>query len=605
MKIGACYSDRGCDFIVWSPLAETIYLKITGPVEKIIPMEKDKCDYWKVRLDGIIPGTKYFYSINNSADRPDPASNFQPQDVHGASEVIDHSSFKWTDKKWKGFPLSDYIIYELHTGTFTVDGTFDAISNKLNYLTDLGITAIEIMPVAQFPGARNWGYDGVYPYAVSAAYGGPQGLKNLVNICHTKGIALILDAVYNHLGPEGNYFGQYGYYFTDKYKTPWGSALNYDAAYSDSVRNFFIENALYWFENFHIDALRLDAIDTIYDMSAYHFLSELSDKVRGLSRRLDRNLYLIAESDLNDPKIITPRKKGGYGIDAQWNDDFHHSVHSLLTRECGGYYEDFGDISDLKESLKNKFVYSGKYSVYRKRKHGADASHCPDDQFVVCIQNHDQVGNRAFGERLSNLVSFEAVKLAAGVMILSPYIPMLFMGEEYAEENPFLFFVSHSDNQLVSAVREGRKKEFESFSWAGDIPNPSDEQTFLKSKLNWELLNDEKHKIIFLYYKSLIKFRRKNLLIGGKSNREVFETNMPDVFALSRSGKKRNYFMLFNFDSEAVTALVPVPEGNWKKIFDSAGEEWKGPGASAPGKIIGKKQNITIKKYSLSIYERK
>ncbi|MGE5847420.1 MAG: alpha amylase C-terminal domain-containing protein, partial [Ignavibacteria bacterium] len=369
---------------------------------------------------------------------------------------------------------------------------------------------------------------------------------------------------------------------------------------------------LYWFEYFHVDALRLDAVETIFDMSARHFLKELSERVEDLSVKLGRKLFLIAESDLNDVKIINSRESGGYGIGAQWCDDFHHSVHAFMTGEREGYYKDFGEVRHLKESLKNKFVYSGKYSKYRKRSHGNDASPFPPSQFVIFIQNHDQIGNRAFGERLSALISFEALKLAAGIMLLSPYIPMLFMGEEYAENAPFLFFVSYIDNKLNSAVREGRRKEFESFNWEksmsekGEIPDPSNEQTFIKSKLNWDLLNDEKHIIMLNYYKSLLKFRKKNLLTSGKINHEVVETDSPNVFALRRKElKNKNYFILFNFDSEAVTALVPFPRGNWKKIFDSAAEEWDGPGTSTPRKIIGKSQNITIKKFSLSVYQRK
>jgi len=612
MKIGPCYLNNKCDFIVWSPKAKNISLIFVHPEKKIIPMEKDECGYWKIRIEKLEPGAKYFYSIDNKSDRPDPASNYQPEDVHGLSQVIDHSAFNWTDKRWKGILLNDYIIYELHTGTFTKEGTFEAITEKLDYLKELGITAVEIMPAAQFPGARNWGYDGVYPYAPNSAYGSPDGLKKLVNSCHSKGLAVILDVVYNHLGPEGNYFGQYGYYFTEKYKTPWGSAINFDEAYSDAVRNFFIENALYWFEIFHMDALRLDAVETIFDMSAKHFLKEVSERVEDLSEKLGKKLVLIAESDLNDVKIINSRESGGYGIGAQWCDDFHHSVHALLTGEQNGYYKDFGAAEDLKESLRNKFVYSGKYSNYRKRRHGSDASLFPPAQFVVFIQNHDQIGNRAFGERLSALISFEALKLAAGFMILAPYIPMLFMGEEYAENAPFMFFVSHMDKQLNSAVREGRNKEFEIFNWEksrserGDIPDPSNEQTFLKSKLNWDLLNDEKHRVMLTYYKSLLKFRKKNLLTGSKIGHEVVETGSPNVFALRRRElKNKNYFILYNFDSEAVTALVPFPRGNWEKIFDSADEEWNGPGTSTPKKIIGKSQNITIKKFSLSVYQRK
>ncbi len=483
MRIGSFYLGNGeCEFVVWAPLVENLSVKIVSPVERLLPMEKDSGGYWKAAAGDIFPGTRYLYRIEDERERPDPASNCQPLGVHGPSQVVDHGSFIWEDVEWGGAEPGGMIIYELHVGTFTPDGNFDALVRRIGELKESGINSIEIMPVAQFPGERNWGYDGVYPFAVQGSYGGPDGLKRVVNECHKEGMAVILDVVYNHLGPEGNYIWDFGPYFTDKYKTPWGWAINFDDAYSDDVRNYFIENALYWFDNFHIDALRLDAIHAIYDFSAKPFLMDLSENVDSFSSSKGRKFYLIAESDLNDARVILNRESGGYGIDAQWCDDFHHSVHTILTDERTGYYMDFGRIEDMVKSLKEGFVYSWDYSAYRKRRHGSSSRDFPADQFIVSSQNHDQAGNRMLGERLSALVTFEALKVAAGVVLFSPYIPLLFMGEEYGEDSPFLYFVSHSDADLIESVRKGRINEFNSFAKEKEFPDPQDVETFRKSR---------------------------------------------------------------------------------------------------------------------------
>jgi maltooligosyltrehalose trehalohydrolase len=460
-------------------------------------------------VQGIEPGARYVFRLENDRDRPDPASRYQPEGVHGPSEVVDHTAFSWTDKGWSGLALQSMIMYELHTGTFTPEGTFDAIISRLGDLKDLGINAIELMPVAQFPGKRNWGYDGVYPFAVQNSYGGPEGLKRLVNACHARDIAAILDVVYNHLGPEGNYVGEYGPYFTDKYRTPWGNAINFDGSYSDEVRNFFVRNALSWITDYHIDALRIDAIHGIFDYSARHFLRELGEAVHARAGELGRRIYVIPESDLNDVRVISPPELGGYGLDAQWNDDFHHCLHTLLTGEKSGYYKDFGAIDQMERAYRDGFVYSGQYSPFRKRRHGSSSKDRPASQFVVFSQNHDQVGNRMQGERLSSLVSFEALKLAAGCVILSPYLPLLFMGEEYGETAPFLYFVSHSDPGLIEAVRNGRKEEFKAFGWEGEPPDPQDERTFLASELHWEERTKGSHETLLRFYKQLIACERE------------------------------------------------------------------------------------------------
>ncbi len=509
MKNGINYvRNERCEFNVWAPLLSKVAVKIISPEEKVIPMEKDHEGYWKTTIADITPATKYFYLLNDEKDRADPASHYQPEGVHGASQVIDHSVFHWSDWNWHGIPLSEMIIYELHVGTFTQDGSFKAIVPRLDELQDTGINTIELMPVSQFPGERNWGYDGVYPYAVQKSYGGPEGLKHLVNECHRREISVILDVVYNHLGPEGNYLRDFGPYFTNTYSTPWGEAINFDSAYSKEVRTFFIENALHWFSHYHVDALRLDAIHAIFDMGAKHFLSELSERVEEFSQKNRRKYYLIAESDLNDSRVVIPRESWGYGIDGVWCDDFHHSLHTLLTGEKRGYYLDFGKIAHMVTSMKEGFVYSGEYSEFRKRNHGNPSKDIPAKQMVVFSQNHDQIGNRMLGERLSTLVSFEALKLAAGIVLLSPYIPLLFMGEEYGENTPFLYFVSHSDQTLIEAVRQGRKKEFGEFKWQGEPPDPQSTETFLKSKINWEKRNEGNHKVLLDFSKNLITLRK-------------------------------------------------------------------------------------------------
>jgi maltooligosyltrehalose trehalohydrolase len=606
MKLGAQYlENEKCEFRVWAPKAEKLSLKIVSPREELINLHKDEFDYWSLVINNIPPGSQYYFKINNSDERPDPASNFQPDGVHKASATVNHSLFKWDDKSWKGIELKDYIIYEIHTGTFTENGTFESAISKLEYLKKLGITAVELMPVAQFPGNRNWGYDGVYHYAPQNSYGGPDGLKKFINACHGLNFAVVLDVVYNHFGPEGNYTGKYASYFNSFYHSPWGDALNFDGPNSGAVRNYFIENALYWFSNFHIDALRLDAVDRIYDMSAKHFLQELAEETKKLSKKIGRDFFLIAESDLNDSKIIRPIKEHGFGINAQWSDDFHHSIHSLLTGEKQGYYQDFGTTGDLLKSIQNTFVYTGQYSKYRKRKHGNSAVERKPDQFVINIQNHDQVGNRAFGERLSKLVSFEEIKLAAAALLISPYIPLLFMGQEYNEENPFLYFVSFNDLHLMEAVRMGRKEEFSSFQWKEEIPDPQSEDTFQKSKLKWELSNESRHKVLLDFYKYLINLRKKNRAFYS-FNRKDFKVNGTEkdkVLILGRWWKGNRITAILNFNSEAVTAEISFSKGKWKKILDSADEKWEGPGASTPEKVLGKPQNITIKKFSISIYE--
>ena len=572
--------------------------------ENLLPMTKQERGYWHLKAENIYPDTLYYYRLADASDKPDPASKFQPQGVHQASEVIDHSKMNWQDSDWTGIPLDEMIIYELHVGTFTPEGTFKAIIPRLSDLKELGVNAIEIMPVAQFPGDRNWGYDGVYPYAVQNSYGRPENLKQLVDAAHQQGIAVILDVVYNHFGPEGNYIAHHGPYFTETYRTPWGSAINFDDAYSDGVRNYFIENVLYWFEDYHIDALRLDAIHAIYDLGAKHILQEMAEKVEELSQKVGRKFYLIAESDLNDVRIISPKNQGGYEIDAQWNDDFHHCLRTLLTEESVGYYQDYGTCEQLAKAYQNTFVHDWQYSQFRKRYHGNDASDRPGSQFVVCISNHDQVGNRMLGERLSDLVSFEALKLAAGALMLSPYIPLLFMGEEYGEKSPFLYFVSHSDPDLVKAVREGRKKEFADFYIEGEYIDPQSIEAFNSSKLKWEKRTEGKHQVLWQFYQQLILLRKTIPALKqlDKQNLTATAQERDCILLLHRWQDNSQIFSILNFARQDINLKITFPPGKWQKILDSAELNWMGTGSSLPEKIETEKQKVLIKCHSFAIY---
>jgi maltooligosyltrehalose trehalohydrolase len=594
LSLGATYLGEGrCQFRVWAPLLQKVELRILSPRERNIPLDKEEWGYHYVIAEDVNPGDKYLYRLDGQKDRPDPASRFQPEGVHGPSEVVD-SRFSWEDDHWSGLPLHGYLMYELHVGTFTAKGTFEAVITHVDELKDLGITAVELMPVAQFPGNRNWGYDGVYPFAVQNSYGGPEGLLRLVNACHGKNLAVVLDVVYNHLGPEGNYLGDFGPYFTDRYKSLWGSAINFDGAYSDGVRRFFIENALYWVREFHVDALRIDAVHGILDFSAHPFLEELTSAVHDEAERLNRRVYLIAESALNDTRLIRSREVGGYGIDAQWNDDFHHSLHTLLTGERTGYYQDFGRLTDLAQAFREGFVYSGQYSSYHRRRHGNSSRDLSAHRFVVFSQNHDQVGNRMQGDRLSHLVFLERMKLAAGVVLLSPFIPLMFMGEEYGETAPFPYFASHSDPILIEAVRRGRQEEFAAFGWTNDPPDPQDEETFLRAKLNHHLRRKGHHRIILGLHKELLQIRKEILALThlSKEDMDVLEYEREKVLVIRRWSGTDEAVTVFQFGEASATISIPLPEGRWTKRLDSADKQWAGPGSQVPDEIISEAEIV-------------
>ncbi len=577
-KIGAevLKKDR-CIFSVWAPEKNSMILHLVYPTDQKIAMNKDSLGYFSTIVDGISDGCRYYYKPEGKKDYPDPASQFQPEGVHGPSQVVDHSNFMWTDISWRGIPLKDSIIYEIHIGTFSNEGTFEAIIPYLNELRDLGINALQIMPVSQFPGSRNWGYDGVFPYSVQNTYGGPEGLKKLVNACHSSGMAVFIDVVYNHLGPEGNNLNKFGPYFTSKYKVPWGDAINFDDAWSDGVREYFSDNPIHWATNYHIDGLRVDAIHAIYDFGAIHFWELTRKKVKEIEMKTGRRFFMIAESDLNNPAVVKSTETGGYGFDAQWLDDFHHSLYVILDKEGKNRYEDFGKVEQLAKAYTDGFVHSGEYVRFRKKKYGASSVGIDGSKFVVFNQNHDQIGNRVDGNRLSSLVSFDHLKVAAAAILLSPYIPMLFMGEEYGEDNPFYYFVSHSDENLIKAVTEGRKKEFEAYKWQSEPPDPQNESTFIKSKPDIRKKESGRYRILFEWNRKLISIRKTDPALQNTNKNYVrVILNKDNSFLLHRESKDERSHLLcfFNLSENNTTFYLPAFSDIWIRILDSRENKW-------------------------------
>jgi len=599
---GAEYrNDVTAEFAVWAPERTSVALRLLTEPEAVAPMERKARGYWRLRVP-CPPGTRYMFVLDGRTARPDPASSHQPLGVHGPSEVVDHGSYPWRDGHWRGVDLEEMVIYEIHTGTFTPEGTFDAVIPRLPALKELGVNTLELMPVSQFPGGRNWGYDGAYPFAAQNTYGGPEGLRRLVEACHLAGMAVLLDVVFNHFGPEGNYTGDYGPYATDRFRTPWGNAINFDGPHSDQVRRFFIDCALHWLTHFHIDGLRLDAVHSMHDESAAPFLRELAEEVARFSRADGRRRFLVAESDLNDSRLVRSKEAGGFGLDAVWCDDFHHSLHALLTGEKSGYYEDFGQAAHYLRALRNGFVYCGEYSGHRKRRHGNWPGDLPPSRFVVFSQNHDQVGNRMEGERLASLVSLEALKLAAGAVILSPSVPLLFMGEEYGERAPFLYFTSHSDADLIDGVRRGRTEEFAAFAWKGEPPDPQDGETFLRSTLRWEARDEGTGRLLREFYRRLLALRRRYLTLLASERHRIglhFEPARRLVF-VHRERDGEALLLVQNFDDRTALAVAP-PQGAWKKLLDSSDAEWGGPGALLPLGLTGAAE-LSVPARSFALY---
>lgn len=478
---------------LWAPKAKQVELLLYGDQGSplALEMEAESEGVFALQRSSVSEGQRYAYRLDAGEARPDPRSRCQPEGAAGPSAIFSPGRFEWTDSRWRGVPRAGLSIYELHVGTFTPKGTLDEVITRLPQLRELGVSAVELMPLSQFPGERNWGYDGVLPYAVQNSYGGPRALQRLVDAAHGYGIAVILDVVYNHFGPEGCYLREFAPYFTDKYKTPWGDALNYDDRDCDGVRSFVLDNVRMWLEEFHLDGLRLDAVHAIYDLGATHILREIRQVADDVARETGRDIHIIAESDLNDPRIVNEPSKGGHGLDAQWADDFHHAVHSFLTGERNGYYDDYGNAEEIRRALDSPFVFAGHWSRHRRRRHGAAPDGLGGDRFVVCLQNHDQVGNRAVGDRLGVLLSASEAgmakhRLATSLLLLSPYLPMLFMGEEYGETRPFPYFCSFQSAELGESVRQGRRREFAGFLDQGEeIPDPFAEETFLSAKLSW------------------------------------------------------------------------------------------------------------------------
>jgi maltooligosyltrehalose trehalohydrolase len=599
--IGVNFEEQGTATIrLWAPAVKQAALRLDY-IKADLPLNAAGFGYWELLTDMLKPGDNYKFLLDGHKELPDPASLYQPEGVHGVSEAVDLNDLKWTDNNWKNLPLADYLIYELHTGTFTSEGTFTAIISKLDYLIELGITAIELMPVAQFPGGRNWGYDGVFPFAVQNTYGGTQGLMQLIDACHSKGVAVILDVVYNHLGPEGNYLSESGPYFTDKYHTPWGNAINFDDAWCDGVRHYYIENALMWFRDFHVDALRLDAVHAIKDFSPKHILKEIKEETDKLIALTGRNHYLLVELDLNDHRFIDPIDKCGYGMDAQWIDEFHHALRVTAGGERDGYYSDFNGIAHLAKSYKDAYVYDGIYSPHRLKTFGNKPEDNPGQQFIVFSQNHDQVGNRMLGERSSMLFSFGMQKLMAGAVMVSPYLPLLFMGEEWSAQSPFLYFVSHTDPDLIEAVRKGRSEEFAAFHTGHEAPDPEAEDTFEKSKLRWENIDTEQSRTMLDYYKALIRLRKQLPALRNPDRKSltVAFDEAQQTIVLTRGEQNQQVCCIMNFSGKQQETKLPQA-GEWKKVLDSADPRWNGPGLSPDGAADMPK--IKIQPQSIIIY---
>lgn len=507
---GAERVERVTTFSVWAPDSAAVEVEIDGRDRH--PLRRSgRPGWWAVDLPEVGHGADYAFVLDGGEPLPDPRSTWQPRGVHSASRVFDQGRFRWTDRSWRGLPLAGSVLYELHIGTFTPDGTFDAAIERLDHLVDLGVDAVEVMPVAAFDGHHGWGYDGAAPFAVHEAYGGPVAFKRFVDAAHGRGLGVVLDVVYNHLGPSGNYLARFGPYFTDRHHTPWGVAVNVDDVGSDEVRGYLVDNALMWLRDYHVDGLRLDAVHALVDDRAVHILEELAAEIDALAATEGRPLFVVAESDLNDPRLITPREAGGYGLTGQWNDDFHHAAHTLLTGERQGYYADFGSLPCLAKTLTGAYFHDGGWSSFRGRSHGRpiDRGRTPGYRFLGYLQNHDQIGNRALGDRISATLSPDLLRVGAALMLTAPFTPMLFMGEEWGASSPWQYFTSFEDADLGRAVSAGRRREFATHGWtAEEVPDPQDPATFERSRLDWSEPSKDPHARLLEWYRQLIALRR-------------------------------------------------------------------------------------------------
>lgn len=564
-------------FRIWAPAVKSASVLIDGSAT---PLAQQEGGWWQADVASASPGTHYQFLLDgDNYPLPDPRSAWQPEGVHGPSRVYDQAAFPWTDAQWAPPAWPAAVVYELHIGTFTKAGTLDSAIERLPYLKALGITHVELCPVASFPGAHGWGYDGVDLFAPQESYGGPDALKRFVDACHAQGMGAILDVVYNHFGPAGNYVGRFGPYFTASHTTPWGEAINFEDGGSNEVRRFFVDNALLWLRDYHFDGLRLDAVHAYMDRSAIHFMEQLSIEVAALEAEKGREYVLIAESDLNDPRLISPREENGYGLDAQWSDDFHHAIIALITGDRGGYYADFGTVADLAKSLRRAFVFDGQYSQYRNRNHGRPAAGLPGWRFLGYAQNHDQVGNRAQGERISHLTTEGRTKIAAALVLTAPFVPMLFQGEEWAASTPFQYFTDHEDKELGRLVSEGRKKEFGAFGWnPEDVPDPQHHSTFERSKLHWEELSDPSHAEILDWYQQLIALRRATPeLTDGALDQAEVEFSEADKWLTMRRG---SVFVAINLGQGVHT--IPAPATAQALALSDAGITLEGAAITLP-----------------------
>ncbi len=541
-------------FEVWAPLAKSVAVQVANAT---YPLEKTARGYWAAEVEQAQPEMDYGYILDGEEPAiPDPRSQWQPNGVDGLSRIVDHDSFEWHDQAWQAPPFAEAVVYELHLGTFTPEGTLDSAITKLDYLKGLGITHVEVLPLASAPGDRGWGYDGVALFAPQESYGGPDAVKRFVDAAHSKGLAVINDVVYNHFGPTGNYTGKYGPYITESHKTPWGGAVNLEEEGSSEVRRFFCDNALMWLRDYHFDGLRLDAVTAYIDRSSIHLLEQLAEETKALGAELGKQFFLVAESDLGDPRVVRAMEEGGYGLEAQWSDDFHHALWTVLTGDRKGYYADFGTIEQLATALKQVFVYSGQYSNYRQRNHGRPVHDIPGYRFLGYIQNHDQIGNRAIGDRLSDLVSPGKVKIGAALVLLAPFVPMVFQGEEFAASTPFQYFTDHHDAELGKSVSEGRKQEFAGFGWAPeDIPDPQSPESFMRSKLKWQETNEAGHAEILDWYKKLIALRKSSpALLDGDLHATHVEFDEDAKWLVLKRGP---FYVICNFAKTAVGIHLP------------------------------------------------
>ncbi len=568
-------SDGSVRWRVWAPRAKQVELVlIENERRHAVSMRRAERGFFLYEQANVAEGQRYAYRLDGGPERPDPCSLWQPDSVHGPSAVVRPGRFAWTDGDWRGVPRQELVFYEVHIGTFTPQGTFEAVIPRLGELRELGVTALEIMPVAQFPGNRNWGYDGVLPYAAQNSYGGPHSLWKLVDACHAAGLAVFLDVVYNHLGPEGNYLAEFGPYFTDRYQTPWGRAVNYDGPGCDAVRDFVLDNVRMWLGEFHFDGLRLDAVHAIFDFGARHILREVQEAAEDAAQRCGRMIHIVAESDLNDPRLLYPRAQGGHELGGQWSDDFHHAIHAYLTGERHGYYQDYGTARQIAGALKQPFLFAWDYSPYRDRRHGAPPEGLSGDRFVVCLQNHDQVGNRARGERLPALLHDPAKqRMASSLLLLSPYLPLIFMGEEYGEEHPFPFFCSFGDPQLIEAVRQGRRREFAELVGHGSVPDPQAEETYASARLGWSWPEGTPQAGLRRMYHDLLAARRQWPALHDFENRSA--RLLPDaengpVLELLRGpdSSQQQLQIYFNF-SEQPQSLPQGSSSGRKLLFSS------------------------------------